>query len=264
MKSYYQILDVAPTCTTNEIRRAFRRKAKAFHPDLKPSGKSAAMMRRLITAYQVLSDPEQRVIYDRMNREIISRSSFDYREFLKSRADDLESTAKLIFFDLLHHNEHEALALYDNLVTRNGFDLSGYLHREDYMDCAFLLAEEYEKAGEYFKSFELLKSTVPYEREKPYFKHFFREVIDRLRVLSCTKLPGAIDNHTLVNLLEDLITLDFSPRDSAFFLKKIAEIYAEENSLDLAREYLSRGLTLHAKLPGAKKLIDRLACVGAE
>jgi curved DNA-binding protein CbpA len=259
LKSYYQILELEPTCTPPEIKKAFRSKAKTFHPDLKPSGRNAAMMRRLITAYQVLSDPERRADYDRTHRNLIHTSSFDYREFLSGRRKDSASMAKLVFFDLLHDNEAEAIELYDTLVAQQAFDLSIYLDREDFMDCAFLLAEEYENASEYSKAFELLRRIVDYEMEIPYFRHFFREVIDRLRHLSCVKLSRVIDNSELVVLLEDLVVLDFSAKDTAAFLKKLAEIYLEENSYDLAREYLNNGLKLHAKLPGAKKLSELLA-----
>ena len=107
------------------------------------------------------------------------------------------------------------------------------------MDCAFLLAEEYENASEYSKAFELLRRIVDYEMEIPYFRHFFREVIDRLRHLSCVKLSRVIDNSELVVLLEDLVVLDFSAKDTAAFLKKLAEIYLEENSYDLALKALS-------------------------
>lgn len=259
LKSYYQILEVEPTCTQTEIRKAFRSMAKAFHPDLKPSGRNAAMMRRLITAYKVLSDPERRADYDRTHRNLVYKSSFDYREFLLNRKDDPASMAKLVFFDLLHGNEDEAIDLYDNLVSTQGFNLAIHLDREDFMDGAFLLAEEYENSGKYDKAFELLREIVDYELEKPYFRHFFREVIDRLRHLSCVRLPGKIDNDELVALLEDLASLDFSPKDTAFFLKKIAEIYLEENSRDLARKYLNHSLKIHAKLPGTKKLTELLA-----
>ena len=216
------------------------------------------MMRMLITAYKVLSDPERRAEYDRTNKVLIHRSSFDYREFLAKQPDDQMSIAKLIFFDLLHQNENEALTRFDNLVEKQHFDLSKYLDREDFMDCAFLLAEEYEKGGEFRKAFNLLRSLVSYEMEKPYFRHFFQEVIERLRYLSCTRLPGRIDNSELIVYLEDLVALGFSTKDTAHFLKKIAEIYVEENAYELAREYLDQGLKLNAKLPGVKKLIEQL------
>jgi curved DNA-binding protein CbpA len=264
LKSYYEILGVDPACTASDIKKAFRRKAKAYHPDLKPSNRSAGMMRMLIKAYRTLSDPERRIMYDRTHRELIYRSSFDYRDFLSKRQDDPLSMAKLIFFDLLHHNESEAVELFDGLVGEQGFDLAQYLDREDFMDCAFLLAEEYEKGHEFRKAFELFRRLVDFEMDKPYFRHFFQEVIDRLKYLSCTKLPGKIRNDDLVNYLQDLVALEISPRDTAYFLKKIAEIYVEENSYDLAREYLDQGLKLHSKLPGVKKLQSQLAYTAAD
>lgn len=262
MKSYYQILDVDPACSSSDIKKAFRRKAKSVHPDVKPSSKSAAMMRMVITAYKTLSDPEKRERYDLTHRELIHRSTFDYRDFLSKRTDDPMSMAKLIFFDLLHHNEDQAIDLYDNLANGGTFDLSEYLDREDFMDCTFLLAEEYEKSGEYQKAYLHLRWLVDYETDEPYFRHFFQEVIDRLRFLSCTRLPGEIANQRLVEYLEDLISLDFSTKDTAYFLKKIAELYADEQSFELAREYLDQGLRLHAKLPGVKKLQSQLAGTG--
>ena len=132
------------------------------------------MMRRVITAYKVLNDPERRSDYDRTHRHLIYTSSFDYREFLAGRREDPLSMAKLVFFDLLHENEAEAIERYDSLVSNQAFDLSIYLDMEDFMDGAFLLAEEYEGAGEYSKAFNLLRRIVDYETEKPYFRHFFR------------------------------------------------------------------------------------------
>lgn len=264
MKSYYQLLGVEPACSPSEIKRAFRRKAKTFHPDVKPSGKSAAMMRLLITAYKVLNDPQRREEYDRTHRSLIHQSDFDYRDFLSKRTDDPKSMAKLIFFDLLHHNEEEAIELFDDLMNSGGFDLAEHLDREDFMDCAFLLAEEYEKHKKYRKAYELLRRLVDFEAERPYFRHFYREVVDRLKFLSCTRLPGKIENDRLVTYLHDLVELDFSSKDTAYFLKKIAEIYVEENSYDLAREYLDQGLRLHAKLPGIKKLQSQLAGATAD
>jgi len=259
LKSYYQLLDLEPTCSTAEIKKAFRRKAKTFHPDIRPSGKKGAMMLRLITAYRILSDPALREEYDRTHRSLIYDDSFDYRAFLSKRTDDPVSMAKLIFFDLLHGNEAEAVALYDRLATEQDFDLSLYVERVDFMDCAFLLAEEYERAAEYGKSFVILRRIVDYELEKPYFRHFFREVIDRLHYLSCVALSGKVENSELLRYLKDLAALDLSAKDTAAFLKKIAEIYDEEKAYDLAREYLNSGLKLHAKLPGAKKLAALLA-----
>jgi len=256
--NYYEILGVEPDTSLPQIKRAFRKKAKAYHPDVDPTGRSEAMMRLLIAAYEVLSNPERRRQYDLVNARQINRYEFNYRDFLRGRPDDAASMAKLIFFDLLHHHEAEALDLYDALVSGQGFSLEGVLDREDYMDCTFLLAEEYERRGEYRKAFDLLKRIAEFEIEKPYFRHFFREVVDRLRALACFKMPGVVETEELVEDLEDLVELGFSTRDSAFFLKRIAELFADEGQPHRAVRYLQRGLALHSKLPGVKKLMERL------
>lgn len=65
MKDYYQILEVAPQVSEEEIRRAYRRKAMAFHPDRNPGNPEAeARFKEVAEAYGVLSDPEKREQYD--------------------------------------------------------------------------------------------------------------------------------------------------------------------------------------------------------
>jgi len=58
----YAVLEVRPSATSAEIRAAFRRLARAHHPDL--GAASAARMIALNRAYAVLSDPEKRRRYD--------------------------------------------------------------------------------------------------------------------------------------------------------------------------------------------------------
>jgi DnaJ-class molecular chaperone len=65
--NYYQELGVSPEATNEEIRSAFRRKAKQAHPDR--SGGSTDRMTRLNRAKTVLSDPQKRVAYDRTGQE---------------------------------------------------------------------------------------------------------------------------------------------------------------------------------------------------
>lgn len=62
-KNYYAILGVLPTATLDEIRSAYRNRAKQFHPDYS-HGDSAPFL-RLQEAYEVLGDPENRRVYDR-------------------------------------------------------------------------------------------------------------------------------------------------------------------------------------------------------
>ncbi|HLH79157.1 MAG TPA: J domain-containing protein [Chthonomonas sp.] len=66
-KSYYEILGVARNATADEIKKAYRRLARKYHPDLNPGNKEAEeRFKRIQEAYDVLSDPEKRARYDQL------------------------------------------------------------------------------------------------------------------------------------------------------------------------------------------------------
>ncbi|MGH8872136.1 MAG: molecular chaperone DnaJ [Acidimicrobiia bacterium] len=65
-KDYYDILGVGRDATSEEIKKAFRRIARATHPDANPGDASSeARFRNAAEAYEVLSDPDRRRRYDR-------------------------------------------------------------------------------------------------------------------------------------------------------------------------------------------------------
>jgi DnaJ-class molecular chaperone len=75
-RDYYQVLGVPRTASDKEVRSAYRRLARKYHPDLNPGDKSAeSRFKELQTAYDVLSDPAKRQKYDRFgpNWENIER-----------------------------------------------------------------------------------------------------------------------------------------------------------------------------------------------
>ena len=65
-KDPYQILGVSRTATPDEVKRAYRRLAKEYHPDRNPGNKSAEQkFKEVQAAYEVLGDPQRRAQYDR-------------------------------------------------------------------------------------------------------------------------------------------------------------------------------------------------------
>lgn len=66
-KDYYTTLGVSKTATEKEIKQAFRKLARKFHPDVNPGDKGAeAKFKELNEANEVLSDPEKRKKYDEL------------------------------------------------------------------------------------------------------------------------------------------------------------------------------------------------------
>ncbi len=66
---YYEILEISRDATKAEIKKAYRKMAKKYHPDKNGGDKEAERMFKLCNeAYQVLSDDEKRAIYDRYGK----------------------------------------------------------------------------------------------------------------------------------------------------------------------------------------------------
>ncbi|MGA2612574.1 MAG: DnaJ domain-containing protein [Spirochaetia bacterium] len=260
MINYYQVLGITQDSTTQEVKKSFRRRAKEIHPDLRQddAGQAQEDMRLLIAAYEVLSDIDKRDEYDRALHSLVRVRGFDYREFLRRRKDDPFSQSKLIFHDLLANMAEDAVRLYQSLVLQGGFELERYLSREDYMDCAFLLAEVFESGGKLAEAYQLYCKLCRYEREKPYFHHFIDEVIDRLRALLCFKMLPQLPPPEAIARLKEMIRFNFSRKDNAFFYKKLAEVYASNGKQGAALHCLRKGLQLDRKLSGVKKLMERI------
>ena len=64
-KNHYQTLEVSPAATQAEIKQAYRRQAKRFHPDSNSATADHEKIARINAAYEVLGDPQKRRSYDR-------------------------------------------------------------------------------------------------------------------------------------------------------------------------------------------------------
>ena len=66
-KDYYDILGVKKSASAEDIRKAFRKLARKFHPDVNPGDKAAEeKFKNISEANDVLSDPKKRKIYDQL------------------------------------------------------------------------------------------------------------------------------------------------------------------------------------------------------
>lgn len=66
--NYYDILGVTTNADEREIKSAFRRLAKQYHPDISTAPRAQDHFRLVHMAYEVLSDPQKRTLYDNLQR----------------------------------------------------------------------------------------------------------------------------------------------------------------------------------------------------
>jgi len=84
-KNYYDILGVSENASESDIKQAYRKLAKEYHPDRHPGDKEAeAKFKELGEAYEVLKDPAKRKKYDELRRYSSggAQGSMSYEEFM--------------------------------------------------------------------------------------------------------------------------------------------------------------------------------------
>lgn len=89
---YYKVLGVTRSADSSAIKRAYRRKAKMCHPDRNPSPKAQRIFHVVQRAYETLSDPKTRKIYD--DRLLFHRPWTPEDEQKKQRKEDIYRRAR--------------------------------------------------------------------------------------------------------------------------------------------------------------------------
>jgi len=88
--NHYQTLEVSPAATQTEIKHAYRRLAKLFHPDSNQTTSNHDKIARINAAYEILGDPERRRSYD---QERAYYSRLESAGFSSERSSRQERTA---------------------------------------------------------------------------------------------------------------------------------------------------------------------------
>jgi curved DNA-binding protein CbpA len=262
MQDYYGLLGIERSASPRDVKRAFREKAKRLHPDIAGVVTSEGVvaeeaMRDLILAYEVLSSQERRYAYDQAYGRFVAGESFDYRTFLMENAGEPEFQAKLIFFDLLHRSEEAALSTW-RASGGLEFPLERYLDREDWMDCAFILAEELEKRDCCYEAFILLAEIIREERRRPYFRHFSMEIENTLKELVRLRLRPQVDGETWVACMELLLELGFPPKEEARWMRSMAEALLGMGEQQEAEQIFREALRRDPALPNVIQLRRKL------
>ena len=75
-RDYYKVLGVARGASADEVKRAYRKLARKFHPDVSKEKNAEAHFKEVQEAYEVLKDPQKRAAYDQLGNDFQSGQQF--------------------------------------------------------------------------------------------------------------------------------------------------------------------------------------------
>lgn len=255
MVDHYKVLGVDKGASEREIKRAFWKLAKKFHPDKNPGNEKYAekMFRQIRESYEILM------------RQFSSSSTQDQslrsqpNKTVRSRKKDITTLCRLVLEELINHNNDYAIGIYEDLVRKEpGFSFDRYMDDADVRDCEFLLAEAYHMKGDLTKASQLYEKVLCREKEKAYFHFFADEIRSMLRDVYVTLIKQSKDKYEIIEILGKIENLGASNKKMAWVYKKTAESLYDIGEKHWSMYYLRKAFIIDPKLKGAKKISKKL------
>ena len=144
MKNYYEILGISPTATQEEIKQAYHKLAKQYHPDINPNNNQAEeKLKEINESYNTLSDIDKKRDYDNRYNYYFSNNSdssqsynqaeTDYIRNLKNKANNNDTEAQLELGNIYFYgrgvkeNEQEAFYWFRKAAVNENMEALDFL-----------------------------------------------------------------------------------------------------------------------------------------
>ncbi len=261
MINYYKILNVSSNATQLEIKKAYRKLAKKYHPDMNPISQkewAEEKFKIISIAFNVLSEPKKRKEYD---TKLFSYSSHKQSlwEKAKSQPDNYMVQSQLILFMLLNGQEKEAVKIYERLKRDERFHLFLYLDFEDYLDCLFLLGEEFMSLGKYLEAAFLFTELYRNEEKNPRLMNYFlEESRNKIFQLYVKYLPRNKPPQEKIKFYKKALEFKLEPKQHLYTLKKLCQSYLEINDFEKAQKNLLIAQSISNNLKGMEKIVKKI------
>lgn len=125
---YYKVLEIEFGSTIDDVKKAFRKLAKKYHPDVNNTNEKDFKL--IIEAYKVLSDPIQKEEYDKV---YIQEKLTSQNQETKLNLDESIKISKHRKINIIDHSRVEYKISLVN-ISRAGFDLSKGFKRKDFLE----------------------------------------------------------------------------------------------------------------------------------
>jgi len=98
-KDYYELLGVDRDADQKEIKKAYRKLAKKYHPDMNQDGEDTSeKFKEISEAYEILSDPDKRARYDQYGHSGINDQDFNFDDFARGGFGGLDDLFNMFGF----------------------------------------------------------------------------------------------------------------------------------------------------------------------
>ena len=136
-RDYYEVLGINKTADDGAIKRAYRKLAKKYHPDTNPGNIEAEKLFKEVTeAYNVLSDPEKKKIYDRFGHDGLEGNttggySSGFASGVHFENENMNDIFGDIFEDIFQHSGYQNSYSYNNGFRNGNFYKRDYSQKGD-------------------------------------------------------------------------------------------------------------------------------------